>query len=176
MPQEFFDIVDENNIPTGETKSRDLVHREKKDWHRAVHIWIINNRGEILCQQRSWKKDGNPGKWQSFFGGHVKSGQTIDDCLKEELLEEVGIDITKTKKQPVFLNIRRWEVAKHFGYTYFLEWDGTIENVIFNDGEVEQVIWMDIVSLQAKIDEGDFCNIITDSVREYLKSNSFLNA
>lgn len=107
MSQEFFDIVDENNVPTGEIKSRDLVHAEKKDWHRAVHIWIINDRGEILCQQRSWKKDGNPGKWQSFFGGHVKSGQTIEDCLKEELLEEVGIDITATGKQLVFLNIRR---------------------------------------------------------------------
>lgn len=67
MSQEFFDIVDENNIPTGEVRSREEVHREKKDWHRAVHIWIINNRSEILCQQRSWKKDGNPGMWQSFF-------------------------------------------------------------------------------------------------------------
>lgn len=107
MPQELFDIVDENNIPTGEIKSRDEVHREKKDWHRTTNIWIINNRGEVLCQQRSWKKDGNPGMWQSFFGGHVKSGQTVEECLRDELVEEVGIDILKSSIQPVFLNIRR---------------------------------------------------------------------
>lgn len=153
MSQEFFDIVDENNIPTGEVKSRDEVHCEKKDWHRAVHIWIINNRGEILCQQRSWKKDGNPGKWQSFFGGHVKSGQTIEDCLQEELLEEIGIDVQKSEKQPIFLNIRRGEVAKHFGYTYVLEWNGNIKDITFNDGEVEQVVWMDILELQSQIEK-----------------------
>ncbi len=119
MLQEFLDIVDEDNIPTGVTKSRELVHAEKKDWHRVVHVWIINSQGQILCQQRSWKKDGNPGKWQSFFGGHIKSGQTVEDCLKEELLEEVGIDVTKNMKQPIFLNIRieRYEDSKKYYYT-----------------------------------------------------------
>ena len=139
-----------------------------------MHIWIYNTRGEILCQQRSWKKDGNPGMWQSFFGGHVKAGQTVEECLQEELLEEVGINIQKLRKQPVFSHIRKSEKAKHFGYTYFLEWNGNIEDIVFNDGEVEQVIWMDIATLQTKIDEGGFCNTITDPVREYLESVGLL--
>lgn len=103
MSLELLDIMDENDIPTGEVKSREEVHREKKDWHRTVSIWIVNEQGQFLCQQRSWKKDGNPGMWQSFFGGHMKSGQTIEVCLREELLEEIGIDIRETAEQPVFL-------------------------------------------------------------------------
>ena len=172
---ELLDLVDENNVPTGETKSRDLVHLEKSDWHRTVHVWIANSKWEILCQQRSLKKDGNPGKWQSFFWGHVKSGQTIENCLQEELLEEVGIDITKNATEPIFLHIRKWEVAKHFGYTYFLEWNGNIEDISFNDGEVEQVAWMNIQMLESRINDWVFCNTITDSIREYLKSIGFLN-
>lgn len=176
MSQEYFDIVDENNIPTGEVKSRDEVHRQKTDWHRAVHIWIVNDRGEILCQQRSWKKDGNPGMWQSFFGGHIKAGQTVEECLQEELLEEIGIDIAKTDVLPAFVNIRRGEVAKHFGYTYVLQWNGDIADIVFNDGEVEQVTWMELPMLESRINAGEFCNMVTDSVREYLRSIYFLHA
>ena len=44
MPQEFLDLVDENNIPTGEVKLRTEIHHEKKDWHRTVSIWIVNNQ------------------------------------------------------------------------------------------------------------------------------------
>lgn len=104
MSQELLDIVDENDIPTGEVKLRDEVHRDKKDWHRVVSIWIVNSQGQFLCQQRSWKKDGNPGKWQSYFGGHVKAGQTNLEGCQEELLEEIGIDIRELAEQPVFIN------------------------------------------------------------------------
>ncbi len=103
MPEEFLDIVDENDIPTGEIKSREEVHRDQKDWHRTVSIWIVNSQGQFLCQQRSWKKDGDPGMWQSFFGGHVKAGQTNMEAVQDELFEEIGIDIRDLAEQPVFL-------------------------------------------------------------------------
>lgn len=70
-------------------KSRDEIHRELKDWHRIVSVWIINDKNEFLCQKRSMKKDAHPGVWQSFFGGHLKAGQTYEECLKEELMEEI---------------------------------------------------------------------------------------
>lgn len=47
---------------------------------------------------------------------------------------------------------------------------------MFNDGEVERVVWLDIPTLQSRIDAGGFCNVITDSVREYLKSIGFRNS
>lgn len=53
MNEALFDIVDENNHPTGVAKPRSVVHAEETDWHRTTHIWILNNRGEGLCQQRS---------------------------------------------------------------------------------------------------------------------------
>jgi 16S rRNA (adenine1518-N6/adenine1519-N6)-dimethyltransferase len=88
---EAFDIVDENNQPVGEQKLRSVVHKELKDWHRATSIVIVNDKKEILCQQRSLKKDREPGMWQAGFGGHLKAGQTYLENAIEELEGYRGI-------------------------------------------------------------------------------------
>lgn len=172
MSQELLDLVDENNILTGVVKSREAVHRDKVDWHRVVHIWIMNDRGEFLCQQRSWKKDSNPGAWQSFFGGHLKTGQTKEEWVKEELIEEIGIDITKLQKQPIYIHTRIREKSKHFGYTYILKWNGTLNDLIFNDGEVERVAWIKLDLLRIRIDKGEFCNKLDQKVIECIQDTS----
>jgi hypothetical protein len=41
-------------------KPRQAVHRDG-DWHRAVHIWLINSKGELVLQKRSKFKDTFPG-------------------------------------------------------------------------------------------------------------------
>ena len=40
---EFFDIVDEKGIPTGETIERTQAHK-KGVRHRTAHIWIIREQ------------------------------------------------------------------------------------------------------------------------------------
>ena len=172
MTQEFLDIVDENDIPTGEVKSRTEVHQDKKYWHRTVSIWIVNSQGQFLCQQRSWKKDGNPGKWQSYFGGHVKAWQSNMQWCQEELLEEIGIDIRELKEQPVFINKGIGLSNKHFGYYYVLLWNGTLAETTFHDWEVEQAAWMDLSELRSKMEAGEFCNEMSEKVLEYLSEKN----
>jgi|SRR2546429_3819557 len=140
MREEVFDIYDENNNPIGIQKLRSVVHAKLKDWHRATHIWIVNDKGQILCQQRSMKKDANPGKWQSFFGGHLKAGQTYESNASAELNEELGLDIKVEDLVPI--RNSKDEDVKHFGQVYLVKWNGDIGDLHFNDGEVEQVKWM----------------------------------
>jgi isopentenyldiphosphate isomerase len=71
---EIFDVVDENDSVIGQT-TRGEAHQNPKLIHRVVHIWIINEKGEILIQQRSMTKDGAPGMWDISCGGHVEKGQ-----------------------------------------------------------------------------------------------------
>lgn len=163
---EMFDIYDENNNPTGITKPRDQVHKELKDWHRATHIWIINDQKQVLCQQRSMSKDSNPGKWQSFFGGHLKAGETYEQNALNELGEELGLDINKDDLKPV--HILKSDKAKHFGQVYAYRWNGEVSDVKFNDGEVEQVKWMTFEEIQEMMDNEKFCNIIDKKVVEYI--------
>lgn len=48
--EEYFDALDENGNLTGVKKLRKEVHRDG-DWHRTVHIWIINNDNESYYKE-----------------------------------------------------------------------------------------------------------------------------
>ncbi len=47
---EYIDIFDENNNPTGQIKEKVKAH-EEGDFHRTAHVWIINDKNELLLQK-----------------------------------------------------------------------------------------------------------------------------
>lgn len=167
--EEQFDIFDENNLPLGISKSRSLVHAETTDWHRTTHIWIINDDKQILCQQRSLDKDKNPGEWQSFFGGHVKAGQSYDESAVSELAEELGINIPTDQLIPLY--IRKSETVKHFAQVYLLNWQGNLNDLTFDDGEVAKIEWVNLADMEEKIKSEHFCNSMDQQVVDYLQNN-----
>ena len=83
--------------------------------------------------------------------------------LESKSTSLIGVAGTSTEENKAFI-----EMAKHFGYTYFLKWNGMLHDLKFNDGEVEQVAWFDLVTLESKIEAGEFCNTITETVKRYL--------
>jgi 16S rRNA (adenine1518-N6/adenine1519-N6)-dimethyltransferase len=58
--------------------------------HRAVHIFVLNQKGEIFLQKRSRLKDKCPGLWDSSAAGHVDAGEEYENCAARELQEELG--------------------------------------------------------------------------------------
>src|SRR3989338_4254579 len=127
MPEELFDIVDENNQPLGFTKPRKVVHKTLRYWHRAVHLWIVNSNKEMLCHQRAKTVDADPGKWQSFFGGHLKAGQDYPTSAIQELKEELGLEVKPSRLAPI--HIRKSKRYKHNSQVYVLKWDGNIRDL-----------------------------------------------
>ncbi|HEY1050022.1 MAG TPA: 16S rRNA (adenine(1518)-N(6)/adenine(1519)-N(6))-dimethyltransferase RsmA [Prosthecobacter sp.] len=91
---EIFDVVDENNEVIGQ-RTRGEVHAEKL-LHRAVHIFVVNKRGQIYLQQRSHLKDVSPLKWDSSAAGHLDAGESYAVAAVRELGEEVGIEVEST--------------------------------------------------------------------------------
>lgn len=166
MSEEIFDIYDENNQPTGVQKLRSIVHADLKDWHRVTHIWVVNDKGEILCQQRSMKKDANPGKWQSFFGGHLKAGQTYESNALAELNEELGLNIETKDLIPI--RNSKDEDVKHFGQVYLVKWNGAGEGLHFNDGEVEQVKWMGVDEIREGEERGEFASVLDEQILDFI--------
>lgn len=56
----------------------------------AVNVIIENDKGELLLTTRKI----NPFKgWLDFPGGFLQSGETLEECGKREVKEEVGIDV-----------------------------------------------------------------------------------
>lgn len=89
-PAELFDLVDALGRPLGRTKVRGEVHRDG-DWHRAVHVWVVNPaEGWVLLQRRAYTKDTWPGRVDVSVGGHLGAGETDLDALREAE-EEIGL-------------------------------------------------------------------------------------
>jgi 16S rRNA (adenine1518-N6/adenine1519-N6)-dimethyltransferase len=87
-PNDLLAVVDENDEPVT-PRNRATIHRDNL-LHRAVHILLVNSRGELLLQKRSFRKDRFPGCWDSSASGHVDAGESYADCAARELQEEIG--------------------------------------------------------------------------------------
>lgn len=98
---EYLDILDEKGKKTGEKKLREEVH-SKGYWHKGVHIWIINDKGELLVQRRSKNKDVYPNKLYISVAGHPVSGENELESIKREFLEEIGVSLDLDKLEYLF--------------------------------------------------------------------------
>jgi 16S rRNA (adenine1518-N6/adenine1519-N6)-dimethyltransferase len=86
---EMFDVVDDQNNVLRQA-TRHEVHSERL-LHRAVHIFVLNQRGELFLQRRSRWKDAHPLRWDSSAAGHLNAGQGYDETAPRELMEELGV-------------------------------------------------------------------------------------
>ena len=86
---EIFDVVDDHDVVLRQATRHDVHAGNLR--HRAVHIFIFNQRDELFLQKRSRKKDRHPCLWDSSASGHVAAGQTYDETARRELLEELGV-------------------------------------------------------------------------------------
>lgn len=95
---ELFDVLDCDGRPTGLTKRRGDVHRDG-DWHGALQIWVgsVGTDGTpyVVFQRRSLTKDTSPGCLDTAIGGHIRSGETLEDTVREAE-EEIGLAVTLT--------------------------------------------------------------------------------
>ena len=88
---ELFPVVDENDRVLYHAP-RAKVHGDNLR-HRAVHILIFNEKGEVFLQKRSRWKDRHPWLWDSSAAGHVEAGEDYDQTAARELREELGITL-----------------------------------------------------------------------------------
>jgi 16S rRNA (adenine1518-N6/adenine1519-N6)-dimethyltransferase len=65
--------------------------------HRAVHILIFDQAGDVYLQQRSRWKDRHPLKWDSSAAGHVEAEESYEETARRELKEELGINVPLQK-------------------------------------------------------------------------------
>ena len=93
---EYLDVLDEKGRRTGKSKPKPDVHRDG-DWHRSVHIWFINSKGEILLQKRGKAMEAFPGYWDISAAGHVSAGQTPEEAAWREVKEEIGINLSENE-------------------------------------------------------------------------------
>lgn len=140
--EEEFDVVDEDDCVVGKA-GRDEVHA-KGLMHRAVHLFVVNARGELLLQRRSALKDVHPGVWDSSVAGHLDAGEDYAGAVKREMQEEMGIEDGEPEE------IGKIEPCDETGWEhvrlYLLRWQGQPR---FPCAEVDAVMWMSAEEIEA---------------------------
>ncbi|HYG39028.1 MAG TPA: isopentenyl-diphosphate Delta-isomerase [Cytophagales bacterium] len=88
-------LVDSNDKETG-TLGKTEAHK-KGLLHRAFSVFIFNEKGEIILQQRALDKYHSPGLWTNTCCSHPRSGEEVEEAAHRRLTEEMGFD-TKIEK------------------------------------------------------------------------------
>lgn len=153
MPEEYLDIVDGDGNQTGKKELRSFCH-EKGLWHQVAVAYFYrfkNNKLELLVHLRSKFKEQSPDKWAIRFGGHVEAGSTVEETVIKEIQEEVGINVTF---EDLILGTKSYynsDFNKEVGNIYYYNFNGEKDDLVFNDGEVQEVKWMDIDEIENSI-------------------------
>jgi isopentenyldiphosphate isomerase len=84
-------VVDENDNPIG-AESEEIVHSSPL-WHRGVHVFVLNSRGELLLQI---KKDENTQEQfiDCSVSEHVNYGESYEEAAIRGLRRAYGIEIS----------------------------------------------------------------------------------
>jgi isopentenyldiphosphate isomerase len=88
--EELFIEVDENNNKIGLRPIEDF--QTGKFIHRSSHLLLFNSKNEVLICKRSSNKKWYPNFYTYSVSGTVKD-QSYEDCVKEEMKEELRVDI-----------------------------------------------------------------------------------
>ncbi len=88
-------LVNENDEPIGIMEKMEA--HQKGLLHRAFSIFIFNNKGEMLLQQRAATKYHSANLWTNACCSHPSPGEEIEVSAHRRLNEEMGFD-TALKK------------------------------------------------------------------------------
>lgn len=141
---ELLYVVDEYDVaipprPRHETHALGL-------WHRTAHIWIINDKKQLICQKRSINKDQYPGLWEPFVGGHIGPGDDYFAGAVKEVIEETGIIIEK--KDLNLIKIYKDHETREYRGVFYYKWNGNFEDIISEPEEVDEVRLVDLNTIK----------------------------
>jgi isopentenyldiphosphate isomerase len=135
MSEEIFDVVNERDEVIGRATRRE-VHGTGLT-HRAVHVFVFNNRGEVFLQKRSMSKDSSPGLWDSSASGHLDCGEDYDACAVRELREEIGLEVSACPER-VFKIDACGQTGQEFVWLYQCSSNGPF---VLHPEEIERGGW-----------------------------------
>ena len=134
---ELVDLLNNRKELTGETCERNAVPEGK--YRLSIHIWIVNDKNEILIQQRSASRKMFPNMWTNT-GGACIAGETSIETVFRELREELNV-IPNIDDLELIASYKR---KKDYVDVWLLRQNINIKDLKFNDNEVQAAKWVSI--------------------------------
>lgn len=88
MTEEKVILVNENDEPIGLMEK--LEAHEKAVLHRAFSVFVLNDKNEVMLQQRAHHKYHSPLLWTNTCCSHQREGETNIQAGTRRLFEEMG--------------------------------------------------------------------------------------
>lgn len=149
-------LVDEDNNILG-TMPKSEVHGAETPLHRAFSVFIFNEKGDLLLQQRSHMKKTWPLAWSNSCCGHPGLGESNVDAAKRRIKDELGMTMEMIQ-----------EVEP---YRYCFSKDGVMENeicpILVGRAGSDPVISPEEVEAIQWISWNDFFAEIKDQPKKY---------
>ncbi|MFW5443804.1 MAG: NUDIX hydrolase [Methylococcaceae bacterium] len=149
MNYELLSVVDENDQVIN-TLPRHEVHALGLR-HRAVHILVFNQQGQLFLQKRSMKKDLNKGLWDTSAAGHVDAGEDYTTTAIRESEEELGIHI-KDSLQSLFKLSPTPQLGMEFIHVYQCSHNGPFK---LNSEEIDEGTWFSTEAVSKRVINND---------------------
>lgn len=153
---EYLDILDKEGNFLGRSVSKNEVHA-KGYFHNTAHVWLYNQKAEILLAQRAESKSICPLLWDVSVAGHVDAGETVLEAAVRESAEEIGLSIPIEALDPIgiFKCFQTYEygiIDNEFHHTFLARLDVPLHHLKLNATEVSAIKLVSILEFQHLLD------------------------
>jgi|GEM_PF-356544 len=167
-----FDFID--SIPNAEPKKVEIVNDFERPvgriitvikahksgaWHKAVGLYIVNDKNQVLLQKRSRFKSTYPGLWDATCGGHIRAGETALDCAIREAHDHLGLQLSHDdvefigSAKTVDVNSHKWD--RHFNKHFVAFKNVDLKKLHLLEHEVDDAKWVDFDDFKESISKRD---------------------
>ncbi len=134
---EIWDVYDKNKNKTNKRHVRGEKLADG-DYHVVVHVWIKNNKGEILLTKRHPDKT-YPNLWECP-GGSILAGESSLDGAIREVKEEIGINLFKFNGK--MIKSERRDAYNDFYDVWLFDQSFEITETVLQEDEVSDIKWV----------------------------------
>lgn len=122
--------------------------------HRAISIFLFNQKKEMLLQQRSANKYHSPLLWTNACCSHPQPKESYISAAKRRLFQELNINV---KLNPKFKFIYKANVGNNYiehelDYV-FIGFYNNSKIIHFNKNEIKSIKWISYKELKIKLQE-----------------------
>lgn len=150
MQEEKVILVNEKDEPLGLMPK--LEAHEKAQLHRAFSVFILNDKNELMLQQRAAHKYHSPLLWANTCCSHQREGESNIQAGTRRLQEEMGFSVALKElfwfiyKAPFDNGLTEHELDHvMIGYAN--------QDPVINPEEVADWKWMDIDAVREDIEQ-----------------------
>jgi isopentenyl-diphosphate delta-isomerase len=169
---DLIDVLSDSGLRTREILSRAEIHRLGK-YHRAVHLYLLNSRNEVLLQRRALTVDHFPGFFGISVTGHVEAGEWSSNCVRREVEEELGINSSQLQFDFLFsffqeAILHETYIDRQFNDIYVTRADIQLDVMQFDRSEVSEVKFVSFERFRAMVmsESSDLAPVYANECRD----------